>query len=137
MTTRTVLGLTAALLIGTAVSARADGPVPQAYRSFKPYQVVEQIMAQRAVLGLTDEQFARLDDLSIAIRTEKHRFTHQGGKPHFTQHVPMVTRQEAYDKALAVLTPEQQARFDALFPAPASAPAQRAPRKLTFPHGKP
>ncbi len=135
MSARTVLGLTAVLLVTTAVAAYADGPVPQTFRSFKPYQVVEQIMAQRQVLSLTDEQFARLDDLSVAIRTEKHRFTHQGGKPHVTQHVPMVSRQQAYEKALAVLTPDQQARLEALFPAPA--PAQRAPRKLTVPHGKP
>jgi hypothetical protein len=99
--------------------------------------VVEQIMAQREVLALTDEQFARLDDLSTAIRTEKHRFTHQGGKPHETRHVPMVTQQQAYDKALAILNPDQQATLQALFPVPAPAPVQRAPRKLTVPHGKP
>jgi hypothetical protein len=99
--------------------------------------VVEQIMAQRELLSLTDEQFARLDDLSIAIRTERHSFIHQGGKPHFTQHVPMVTQQQAYENALAVLTPDQQARLEALFQAPALAPAERAPRKLTAPHGKP
>ena len=135
MTARTVLGLTAALLLSATASARADGPVPQAFRSFKPYQVVEQIMAQRGILNLTDEQFARLDDLSLAVRTEKHSFSHQGGKPHNTQHVPMVTRQQAYDQALALLTPEQQARLESLYLIPAS--AERAPRKLTVPHGKP
>ena len=135
MTARTVLGLTAALLLSATASARAAGPVPQAFRSFKPYQVVEQIMAQREVLSLTDEQFARLDDLSIAIRTEKHSFTHRGGKPHNTQHVPMVTRQQAYDQALALLTPEQQARLEALYLVPA--PAERTSRQLTVPHGKP
>lgn len=135
MSARTVLGLTAALLLSSAVAARADAPVPPALRSLKPYQVVEQIMAQRDVLSLTDQQFARLDELSIAIRTEKHRYTHQGGKPHVTRHVPMVTRQQAYDKALAVLTADQQARLEALYAAPA--PAPRAPRKLTVPHGKP
>ena len=92
-------------------------------------------MAQREVLSLTNEQFARLDDLSLAIRTERHSFTHQGGKPHNTQHVPMVTRQQAYDQALALLTPEQQARLEALYLIPA--PAERAGRKLTVPHGKP
>ena len=135
MSPRTVLGLTAALLLGTAATARADGPVPPAFRSLKPYQVVEQIMAQREVLSLTDEQFARLDDLSIAIRTEKHTFTHQGGKPHNTQHVTMVTRQQAYDQTVAILTAEQQARLAALFQIPAAAP--RAPRTAIVPHGKP
>ena len=105
MFARTVLGLTAVLLVGTAVAARADGPVPPAFKSLRPYQVVEQIMAQREVLSLTDRQFARLDDLTIAIRTEQHSFTHQGGKPHNTQHVPMITRQQAYDEALNNPTP--------------------------------
>lgn len=135
MSARTVLGLTAVLLAGATAAASADGPVPQTFRSLKPYQVVEQIMALREVLNLSDEQFARLDDLSIAIRTEKHRWIHKGGKPHETRHVPMVTREQAYDKTLAELTPEQQARIAALFPAPA--PAQRSPRKPTLPHGKP
>lgn len=135
MSARTILGVAAFLLAGATTAARADGPVPQTFRSLKPYQVVEQIMALREVLSLSDEQFGRLDDLSIAIRTEKHRWTHEAGKPHFVQHVPMVTRQQAYDKVLAVLTPEQQARIEALFPAPA--PAQRAPHKYTAPHGKP
>jgi hypothetical protein len=92
-------------------------------------------MALREVLSLSQEQFARLDDLSIAIRTEKHRFTHTGGKPHETRHVPMATRQQAYDKALAVLTLDQQALVEALFPAPA--PARRTSRRPTAPHGKP
>jgi hypothetical protein len=135
MTARTVLGLTAALLLGATASARADGPVPQALRSFKPYQVVEQIMAQREVLSLTDQQFSRLDDLTISIRTEKHSFTHQGGKPHNTQHVPMITQQQAYDEVLAVLTPEQQARLESLYLVLAT--SERAPRKLITPHGKP
>jgi Spy/CpxP family protein refolding chaperone len=137
MSVRTVLSLTAVLVGATTAAARADSPVPQAFQSLKPHQVVEQIMAQREVLSLTDEQFARLDDLSLAIRTEKHTFTHQGGKPHVTRHVPMVTRQEAYQKALAVLTPEQQARLEALFPTAAPALIQRALRKPTVPHGKP
>lgn len=135
MSARTVLGLTAVLLAAGATSARADGPAPQALRSLKPYQVVEQIMAQRQVLSLTDEQFARLDDLSVAIRTEKHRFTHRGGKPHVTQHLAMVSQSQAYEQALAILDPAQQATLQALFLVPA--PDKRAPRKLTVPHGKP
>jgi hypothetical protein len=97
--------------------------------------VVEQIMVQREVLSLTDQQFARLDDLTIAIRTEKHSFTHQGGKPHNTQHVLMITRQQAYDEALAVLTPDQQAQLESLYLIPVT--AERAPHKLITPHGKP
>ena len=135
MTARTVLGLTAVLLLGATAIARADGPVPQALRSFKPYQVVEQIMAQREILSLSSEQFARLDELSIAVRTEKHSYTHQGGKPHNTQHVPMISRQQAYDQALVLLTPEQQARLESLYLIPVT--AEPAPHKLITPHGKP
>lgn len=135
MSARTILGLTAVLLAGAITAARAAGPVPQTFKSLKPYQVVEQVMALREVLSLSDEQFARLADLSVAIQSEKHQWKHQGGKPHESRHVPMVTRQQAYDRTLAVLTPDQQARLQALFPAPA--PAQRAPRKYTAPHGKP
>ena len=135
MTARTVLGLTAVLLLGATAIARAYGPVPQALRSFKPYQVVEQIMAQREILSLSSEQFARLDELSIAVRTEKHSYTHQGGKPHNTQHVPMISRQQAYDQALVLLTPEQQARLESLYLIPVT--AEPVPHKLITPHGKP
>ena len=134
MTARTVLGLAAALLLTATTTARADGPVPQTLRGLKPHQVVEQVMAQREMLSLTDEQFARLDDLSIAIGTEKHSFTHQGGKPHSTQHVPMVIRRQAYEQAMAILTPDQQARFEALIQAPA--PRERVVRRRTAPHGR-
>jgi hypothetical protein len=137
MSARTVLGLTAVLLAAAATSARAAGPVPQALRNYRPHQVVEQIMAQRQVLGLTDAQFARLDDLSVAIRTEKHRFTHQGGKPHVTKHVRMVSQSQAYERALAILDPAQQATLQALFGAPAPVQEKAAPRKPTIPHGKP
>lgn len=136
MSARTVFGLTAILLAAAVHPARAHGPVPQAFRSLKPHQVVEQIMALREVLSLSDQQFARLDDLSIAIRNDKHRWTHRGGKPHETRHVPMVTQQQAYDKAMEELTPDQRIRIEAIFFV-TSQPLQRAPRKLTVPHGKP
>lgn len=136
MSARTVLGLCAALLGAAALPARAAGPVPQAFKGLKPYQVVEQVMVQREILGLTDEQFTRLGDLSAAIRSEKHRFTHQGGKPHTTLHVSMVSRQQAYEQALAILTPDQRARFEAFNLTP-EREAKPAARKLTVPHGKP
>lgn len=135
MSVRTVLALTTLLLTSTAVGARGDSPVPAAFKRLKPYQVIEQIMAQREGLGLTERQFAALDSLSLVVRNEKHQFTHQGGKPHTTQHVPMVSRRQAYKLALAVLTPEQQTRAQYLFPAPA--PLVQAERKYTLPHGKP
>jgi len=135
MFTRTALGLTALLLAAGVTTARAADPVPPALRTLKPFQVVEQVMAQREALDLTAEQFARLDDLSLAIRTERHRFVHRGGKPHRTRHVPMVDRQRAYDQVLAILTPDQQTRLQALHSVPATAP--RPVRRPTVPRGKP
>jgi hypothetical protein len=134
MSPRTVIGLTA-VLMATAATARAELPVPAAFNTLKPYQVVEQLMAQREVLGLTEQQFAALDAVSLEVRNEKHQFAHRGGKPHRTTHVPMISRQAAFDRALAVLTPVQQQRAQFLFPASESEKA--APRKLARPHGKP
>lgn len=135
MSRRTLIGLTAVLLATATTHARAELPVPASFKSFKPYQVVEQIMAQREALGLSEQQFVALDAISSEIRNEKHQFVHKGGKPHRTKHVPMISRQEAFDRALGVLTAAQQDRVQVLFPA--SEPAKTAPRKVKRPHGKP
>lgn len=134
MSARTLIGLTTVLL-ATATTARAELQVPAALSSFKPYQVVEQLMAQREGLGLTEQQFAALDSVSLEVRNEKHQFVHRGGKPHRTTHVPMISRQEAFDMALTVLTPVQQERVQLLFPA--TEPEKAAPRKRAQPRGKP
>ena len=134
MSARTVIGL-AAVLLATAATARAELPVPASFSSLKPYQVVELLMAEREVLGITDQQFTALDQVSLEIRNERHQFVHRGGKPHRTRHVPMISRQQAFDRALALLTPAQQERVQYLYPA--SEPVKAAPRKLTRPHGKP
>jgi hypothetical protein len=133
MLARTLIGFTVALLATTATRASAGPPVPGAFKNLKPYQVVEQVMAQREALGLTDRQFARLDDLSLAVRNETHRYTHRGGKPHSSRHVPMISRKEAFASAMAVLTEDQQAQVKFLFPEP----VVRAPRRSIVPHGKP
>lgn len=104
-------------LAATLGTAGADPPVPAGLRSLRPHQVVEQIMARREALSLSDEQFARLDDLTIAIRGEKHRYTREGLKAHQRRHIPMISREEAFGQAVAVLTPEQQSRLEGLFPA--------------------
>jgi hypothetical protein len=134
MLARTLIGLTAALLATTAPGAHAtDPPVPGAFKGLRPHQVVEQLMAQREALGLTEQQFARLDELSLAVRNEKHWYAHQGGKPHRTRHVQMISRGEAFARAMAVLTAEQQAQMKFLFPEP----VVRATRRPTVPRGKP
>lgn len=135
MSVRAILSLAAVLLAGATTAGRAADPIPLTLRSLKPYQVVEQIMALRQVIGLSEAQFVRLDDLSIAIKSEKHRWVHRGVKPHVTRHVPMVTQQQAYVKAMAVLAPDQQARVEALFPAARATP--RPVRRPSVRHGKP
>lgn len=135
MLARTLVTLTAALLVAAPARAAAGPPLPEGFKSFKPYQVVEQIMAHREVLSLSAEQFERLDAISLAVRTEKHQFIHRGGKPHRTRHVTMISRGQAFEQAMAVLTAEQQERVQGLFQAPL--PKARVERKLTRPHGKP
>lgn len=108
MLARIVVTLTAALLVAAPAGAATGQPLPEGLRGAKPYQVVERILDQRDVLGLSETQVAGLEALRHTIRTEPHRFVHRGGKPHRTRHVPMISRGQAYGRALAVLTPQQQ-----------------------------
>lgn len=76
--------------------------------ALNPHQVVEQVLGLRQELGLTEEQVTQLNKLHVAIRDEKHQYSHAGGKPHRTTHQRMVTRNQAYADAMAILTPEQR-----------------------------
>lgn len=135
MLARTLFTLTTALLIAAPAGAVAGPPLPPRLQNLKPYQVVEQVMAHREVLNLTQEQFDRLDAISLAVRTEKHQFAHRGGKPHRTRHVTMISRGQAFERAMAVLTEEQQERVQSLYQAPL--PKPRVERRVIRPHGKP
>lgn len=135
MLARRLVTLAAVLLLASPVRAVAGPPLPEGLRSLKPFQVVEQLMAHQEILGLSPAQFDRLDALSLTIRTEKHRFIHRGGKPHRTRHVTMISRRQAFEQAMAVLTAEQQQRVQGLFQAPV--PAPRVEKRLTRPRGKP
>lgn len=132
---RTLFILTAALLTATPAKASAGPPLPPGLQNLKPYQVVEQVMAHRELLNLSQDQFDRLDAISVAVRTEKHQFIHRGGKPHRTRHVTMISRGQAFERAMAVLTEEQQERVQSLYQAPL--PKPRVERRVTRPHGKP
>ncbi len=68
----------------------------------------QQVLSLRGELGLTDEQVSELNELHVAIREERHRYSHSGGKPYNTVHQAMITREQAYVDAMAVLTPEQR-----------------------------
>jgi len=134
MLARTLITLSAAVLLAVPAGA-VSPPVPPGLTSLKPYQIVEQIMVQREVLSLTADQFVRLDAISVAVRAEKHRWVHRGGKPHLTRHVTMISRPQAFAQAMAVLTINQQRLLTSLFQAPAT--DQRPARRPVRPHGKP
>jgi hypothetical protein len=82
--------------------------VPAALQGLKPHVIVERVLAQRKQLALSDDQVRQLEELHLMIRDEKHRYTHQGGKPHLTTHQQMVTRSQAFGDAMAILTPDQR-----------------------------
>jgi Spy/CpxP family protein refolding chaperone len=97
-------------LVSVTACARApegQGDAPD-LSALRPHEVPQQIVGLREELGLTDEQASRLDELHVAIRDEQHQYAHSGGKPHSTVHQAMVTREQAYTDAMAILTPEQR-----------------------------
>lgn len=135
MSARSLSTFTVALLVAPPDGAAGGPPLPPGLRSLKPYQVVEQIMAHREVFNLGQEQFDRLDAISLAVHTEKHRFIHRGSKPHGTRHVTMVSRGQAFERAMTVLTSDQHQRVQGFFQAPL--PKSRVERRATRLHAKP
>ena len=89
--------------------------LPAGLETGKPHEVVEHILGARGKLGLNEAQVQQLEELHIAIRDEKHQYSHVGGKPHDSKHQRMITRQQAFADAMAVLTPEQRLRVVELF----------------------
>jgi hypothetical protein len=128
------LTLLAAALLSGAVTTESLPPIPQGLKPLQAHEVVMQVRDQKAALGLSDEQVLALDALHNQIRNEKHQWTHQGGKPHEMQHVPMISKTQAYNGAMGVLTREQQLRCQTIFAVPAK---PQAKHKYTAPHGKP
>ncbi|MBL8977719.1 MAG: hypothetical protein JNM53_04875, partial [Gemmatimonadetes bacterium] len=121
-----------ALALAVTIGAtQGDPPLPAGLRSLPPHEVVAQLLSKRTDLGLSWQQTAQLDSLHLAIRSEKHRYTREGLKAHQLRHVRMISREEAFGQAVAVLTPEQQSRLEALFPA-----APRAVRRVRGAPGK-
>ncbi len=115
------------LMLLVSAPAAAQDQVPAAFRSLKPYQIVEAMASERS-LDLTAAQGRRLDSLRLAIRSEPHRY--EGApSPKAHQNVrmqPMISRQEAYADALAILTPAQRSRARARF----GDPEYRLPKEL-------
>src|SRR5687767_2355316 len=75
--------------------------LPARFQSVKPHRIVEEILRERKKLGLSEAQTKQLDELHVMIRDEKHRYSHNGGKPHKTEHQQMVTREQAFADAMA------------------------------------
>lgn len=101
--------------IATTIGSYAIGPVaaqvldtPEELETLKPHEVVQHVLNFRDRLALTRQQVARLNELHVTVRDEKHQYSHVGGKPHVTKHEPMITRRQAYADAMAILTPEQR-----------------------------
>lgn len=128
MLKRTLILAALALALAAPAGAAPSGPVPATLKKVRPYQVVEEVMARTELLALTPTQFAALDDLARSIRNEKHTWVRVPGKQAPGRHVPMTNHQKAFDQALAILTPEQQARFTGLYAAPIES-ARPAPRR--------
>jgi Spy/CpxP family protein refolding chaperone len=89
--------------------------IPASLKTGKPHEVVERILREREQLGLSGAQVQQLEELHVMIRDEKHQYSHGGGKPHRTKHQRMITRQQAFADAMAVLSPEQRLRAIQLF----------------------
>ena len=89
--------------------------LPASLNSVKPHEVVEHILAEQKKLGLSGAQVQQLQELHVAIRDEKHQYSHAGGKPHETKHQRMITREQAFADAMAVLSAEQRLRVVELF----------------------
>jgi hypothetical protein len=126
--------MAAALLSGAATPVESLPPIPDGLKPLSAHEVVMQVRDQKTALGLTDEQVLALDALHNTVRNEKHQWKHQAGKPHEMQHVPMISKTQAYRGAMGVLTREQQLRCQTIFAVPAKAQAKH---KYTAPHGKP
>jgi Spy/CpxP family protein refolding chaperone len=89
--------------------------LPAGLNGGKPHEVVERILQKRAQLGLSEAQIQQLEALHVMIRDEKHRYSHRGGKPHQTMHQQMITREQAFVDAMAILSPEQRLKILELF----------------------
>jgi Spy/CpxP family protein refolding chaperone len=91
--------------------------LPAGLTGGKPHEVVERILQKREQLGLSQAQAQQLDELHVMIRDEKHRYSHRGGKPHQTTHQQMITREQAFADAMAILSSQQRLQTVEVFDA--------------------
>ena len=110
--------VTAALIVAVATApASSQEPVPATLQNLKPHEIVEAVTSESKTVGLTPEQLGRLDSLHLAVRDERHHWeTVPGNKAHKTKKMqPMISAEQAYRDAMAVLTPEQRRKLASQF----------------------
>ena len=91
-------------------------PVPASIHQLKAHEVVEQIIAQRHDLLLSDHQFAELTGLHKAVRDERAIYESTGRtRPPYQRPVWITTPEQALAKAFTILTPQQQHQSLMLF----------------------
>ena len=99
--------------------------VPASIHQLKAHEVVEQIIAQRHELLLSDQQFAELSGLHKAVRDERAIYESTGRtKPPYHRPVWITTPEQALAKAFTILTPQQQHQSLMLFEKLESKPAK-------------
>jgi hypothetical protein len=106
------------LFAGYAAPAgpQTESAIPPWLKHLKPHEIVEQVLNKKAELGLSENQVTRLTVWHESVADEPHRFKHDPAKkPHDVTHVPMVSRQEAFDSTVAILTPAQRGKLAVLF----------------------
>ncbi len=112
-----IIALTLALVSAGPVYAQGPTAIPPGLAKLKPHEVVEQVLSKKAELGLSEDQFAKLSSWHDRVADEPHRFKHDPTKkPHDVTHVPMISRREAFDSTIAILTPTQREQLETLFP---------------------
>jgi hypothetical protein len=115
-TTRRTLRALVALFAGLAGmqlhaqdTAAVNMPVPASIHQLKAHEVVEQIIAQRHDLLLSDAQFEELQALHRAVREERAIYESTGrSKPPHQRPVWITTPEQALAKAFTILTPQQR-----------------------------
>lgn len=114
---------------GPAVLAAQASPLPKALSGFKPHEIPQSALANRGALQLSEQQVTALTQWHTTITKEQHQYAPSSNikNPNGGQHKPMISRDRAYEKTAAILTPTQRGQWLNLAPAwKASLPRQPA-----------
>ena len=118
-----------AAAVSTPLAAQKKAALPEGMRKLKPHEIVASALERQSELGLSEAQVKKLEAWHGTVQNEKHTMLPTGRVKQPTDSMKtMITREEAYEKSAAILTPEQRMRWVALVPAP---PARAAVRDST------